>query len=218
MTYLRRHGTESSHGRIRKRFAQTIDQLRAVVTDIDEATAQRVPATGGWCVQEVIDHLSVTNEAAVAELAALVAGRVPEDGPIPASLQSPDPLASSWSDACARSAAADAALLAILDTASDATPVEAKAPLAMVIKARHAMKVVVPTSWHGSSRSIGRHMRSPIEPTVWSTSRRSSASWPLCLLPQGRPSTVATRFCQAAVRGTSRSSVASCVPMAELKT
>ncbi len=136
LAYLRRHGTESTHARLRERFTRTLDTITATLDEVDEVTARTPPPNGGWCVQEIVDHLAVTNEAALAELTALVAGHSPIDGPVPAGLQSDTPMASSWSSVRARRLAADAALLAAVDRATDATPLTARAPLVMVVKGR----------------------------------------------------------------------------------
>lgn len=163
LAYLRRHGTESTHARLRERFTQTLDTITATLDAIDEATARTPPPNGGWCVQEIVDHLAVTNEAALAELTALVAGRVPVGEPVPAGLQSDEPMALSWAAVRARRLAADAALLAVVDRASDATPLAAKAPLVMVVKGRddrgepRVLEWIEPLDWKAYLAAFRAH-------------------------------------------------------------
>ena len=92
------------------------------------------PSPAAWSVHEIVDHLVETNRPAVAELRELCAGVSPMDGPIPARLQSANPLARSWPDLVDELKALHRALVRTVNDAGDTAPVSAKAPFVMVIK------------------------------------------------------------------------------------
>lgn len=96
LAYLRRKGTEASTASILERMEQTFGELDRILDAIPEETARRRPAADRWSVQEIVDHLVVSNRPALEQLRILLAGRDAEGGPVPAGLQSEDPLARPW--------------------------------------------------------------------------------------------------------------------------
>jgi hypothetical protein len=94
----------------------------------------------------VVDHLVESDRRGADQLAALVAG-TSVTAHIPAGLQSPDPLATPWSELRARFAAVHRDLLAILDGASDATPLAATTPVEMVVKCAGPDGTTRPVHW-----------------------------------------------------------------------
>lgn len=134
LEYARRNGTEAPVASIRERLERTFAELDALVATVPAEVAVRRPEGGGWSVQEVVDHLVVSHRWALEELRSLLAGRAPEGGPIPASLQSDTPLAHPWADLRADLRGTHAAFLAAVTGATDDTPTTAEAPVVMVVQ------------------------------------------------------------------------------------
>jgi hypothetical protein len=109
-----------------------------------EAAARSLP--GEWTVQEVADHLVETHRRSLGELRDLLAGRRPAGGPIPAAVQSADPLGRRWEDLAADLARLHAEVLDVLAGAPDALT-EARAPVVMVINVREADGSQRPLHW-----------------------------------------------------------------------
>lgn len=134
LEYARRKGTEATVASIRERLAGTFEELDALVAGVPAEVAARRPAAGGWSVREVVDHLVVTHRRALEELRSLLAGREPEGGPIPASLQSGAPLARPWQELREDLERTHSAFSAAVRGANDDTPTTARAPVVMVVR------------------------------------------------------------------------------------
>ncbi|HUO83961.1 MAG TPA: DinB family protein [Thermoanaerobaculia bacterium] len=147
LDYARRKGSESSVDSIRKRVTATFADLEALLDSVRADEASRSPAPSRWSVHQVVDHLVVTHRAAVEELRSLVAGVAPESGPIPASLVSDDPFATEWRELVADLRIVHRDFVAVLHTATDATPREVRAPVVMVVKCENADGLLEPVEW-----------------------------------------------------------------------
>src|SRR5262245_11353996 len=134
LRYAREKGTEAPVASIRERMAQTFAQTEALLAALPEDAVRRQPAPGRWSVQEIVDHLIESHRPAVGQLQDLLRGDRPAGGPVPASLASADPLGQPWPDLLRRLMDVHRDLLAALDSASDETPLTAKAPVVMVVK------------------------------------------------------------------------------------
>jgi hypothetical protein len=145
--YLRDKGTLLPVARIRERVAAAFSALEATLAGVGEAEARRRPAPGEWSVQEVVDHLVETNRPSLGELRDLLAGRRPAGEPIPAGLQSADPLGRAWGDLVADLGRLHAEVLQLLGGASDGFVTDARAPLVMVINAREPDGRPAPLHW-----------------------------------------------------------------------
>lgn len=147
LEYARRKGTEAPVGSIRERLAGTFEELDTLVAGVPAEVAARRPEAGGWSVQEVVDHLVVSHRRALQELRSLLAGRPPENDPIPASLQSDAPLARPWYELREDLERTHAAFLAAVTGAGDDAPTTARAPVVMVVKCATPGGGTEPVQW-----------------------------------------------------------------------
>lgn len=147
LAYARRRGTEAPVAAIAERLRRTFGELDALLDTVPEALAARSPAPGSWSVREVADHLVVSHRRATAQLRDLLAGRSPADGPIPAGLQSPAPQATRWPELADELERVHADFLRAVESASDATPLDARAPVVMVVKCARPDGSLEPVHW-----------------------------------------------------------------------
>jgi hypothetical protein len=131
--YLRRSGTQAPVADIRRKVAETFRELDELVAGIPEEVVRIRPRQGRWCVQEVVDHLIVSHRPACDELADLLQGKVPEGDPIPAHLQSPDVMEKEWPALVREMSAVHGRFASLVAEAPEDTPLQARAPLIMVI-------------------------------------------------------------------------------------
>jgi hypothetical protein len=147
MDYLRRHGTESPLADLRRRVEETFRDLASLLREIPEASVRVRPRPGRWCVQEVVDHLVASHQPTVDELADLLRGVSPTDGPIPASLQRPDAMERDWRELIDELDRVLGDIVALLADPPDGPPGPAHARVAMVVKARGEDGEVRPVHW-----------------------------------------------------------------------
>jgi len=146
MEYLRDKGTRLAAPQVHERVAAGFAALESFLDGITEAEA-RVPALPGeWSIQEVADHLVETHRPSLEELRDLLAGRRPPGEPIPAGLQSRDPLARSWPGLLGELKRLQAEIVAVLGAAPD-RPSDARAPLVMVINVKEPDGRETPLHW-----------------------------------------------------------------------
>ena len=144
--YARRRGTQAPAGEVRDRVRATYDALAALVAEIPADLAARRPAPDAWSVHEVVDHLAESDRRAAGQLEQLLAGQ-PVDEPIPAALQSRDPLSVGW-DALRRELRhVHGRVLDALAGAGDATALDATAPVVMVVKCADPDGSLRPVHW-----------------------------------------------------------------------
>lgn len=146
LAYARRRGTEAPLTEIASRLAATFADFEALLEPISAATARARPAPHSWCVQEVVDHLVVSDQVALEQLQQLLAGESPSE-PIPAGLQSPEPLARDWPGLVADFRLLHQRVLGVLGSASDEIPLLAEAPVEMVVKCADPDGGVTPVHW-----------------------------------------------------------------------
>lgn len=147
LRYVREKGTEAPVASIRERMATTFAQLEALLATVPADQVRLRPAPDRWSVQEIVDHLIESHRPAVDELRELVRGHWPEGGPIPASLLSANPLGRPWASLLRELSGVHRQLLAILDGASEETPMTARAPVVMVVKVRGEDGGQTPVEW-----------------------------------------------------------------------
>lgn len=131
--YLRRKGTEAPVDDVRRKVAEAFRELDELVAGIPEEVVRTRPRPGRWCVQEVVDHLIESHRPAGEELAGLLEGRAPAGEPIPAHLQSPDAMEKDWPALVREMSAVHGRFAALAAGAPEDTPLDARAPLVMVI-------------------------------------------------------------------------------------
>lgn len=147
LRYAREKGTEAPVASIRERMTGTFAQLEALLAALPEDQVRLRPAPGRWSVHEIVDHLVESHRPAIDELRELVRGHWPEGGPIPANLLSADPLGRPWPSLVRELSGVHRTLLAILDGASEETPLTARAPVVMVVKVREEDGSQTPVEW-----------------------------------------------------------------------
>lgn len=145
--YAREKGTQAPLADIRGRMAGTFARIEGLLASLPEEVVRVRPAPGRWCVQEVVDHLIESHRPAAGQLRSLVRGVRPEGGPVPAGLQSSDPLGFAWPDLLRQLSEVHRELLAAVDSASEDTPLEAKAPVLLVVKVKEEDGRTVPVEW-----------------------------------------------------------------------
>lgn len=146
MEYLRDKGSLLPAAQIRERVGAAFAALEAVIDAVTEPEARRRPIPGEWTIQEVVDHLVETHRPSLHELRELLDNRRPAGGPIPASLQSADPMGRGWTDLVAALKAVHTEVLRTLAAAPDRMT-DARAPLVMVINVREAEGREAPLHW-----------------------------------------------------------------------
>lgn len=147
LRYVREKGTEAPLASIRERMTKTFTQIEALLASLPEEAVRIRPAPGRWSVHEIVDHLLESHRPAVDQLRDLLRGERPPGGPVPASLLSADPLGHSWPNLLRELSGIHRELLALLDSASEETPLTAKAPVVMVVKVREEDGSLTPVEW-----------------------------------------------------------------------
>ncbi|MGH7300608.1 MAG: DinB family protein [Candidatus Rokuibacteriota bacterium] len=145
-TYLLEKGTQAPVAQIRERVADAFAALDTLLDGVPESQAGRQPGGGEWSVHEILDHLVETHPRALEEMRALLENRHSPVSPIPAGLQSADPMARRWDDLRGALRGLHADVLDVLAKAPDRLT-EARAPIVMVINARAADGTVAPMQW-----------------------------------------------------------------------
>jgi hypothetical protein len=144
--YLHARGTLLSAAQIRERVGAAFAALEAGLDGITESEARQRAIPSEWTVQEVVDHLIETHRPSLDELRDLLADRRPAGGPIPASLQSADPMGRGWKDLVAGLKGVHAEVLETLAAAPDRIT-DARAPLVMVVNVNGADGGAAPLHW-----------------------------------------------------------------------
>jgi hypothetical protein len=150
IAYAQRAGTKAPKDKIRGKVAKTFTDIEALLDEIPEAAAKRKPAPEAWSVHEIVDHLVESHRPGVEELEMLIRGESPTTGPVPAGLVSDRPFDIPWPELIDRLKAVHRDLLTAFDRATDDTPTEAKAAVAMVVKCKDEDGVMRPVHWEQS--------------------------------------------------------------------
>ena len=146
MEYLEQQGSRRSAAQIAERVAASFRAIEEFLEEVSEIEARAHGLPGEWSIQEVVDHLVVTHEPSIVELRELLADESPAGGPIPAALQSPDPLAQRWPDLRAALKRVQGEAARVLRAAPDC-PTEARAEVVMVINVTREDGSVEPVHW-----------------------------------------------------------------------
>lgn len=145
--YLDQKGSRLTAAQLRDRVGAAFGAIEEALASVEEQAARGRAIAGEWSVQEVVDHLVETHRPSIAELRDLVSGRRPEGPPIPAGLQSADPLARPWPDLVLALKALHVEILAVLAAVPDGYATDARAPLVMVINAKEPDGSETPLHW-----------------------------------------------------------------------
>jgi len=145
--YLRDNGTLAPTATIRRRVATAFDNLEKLLRGVDATRAARRAWPSEWSVHEISDHVLQTHRPSRDELRDLLAGQRPAGPPIPASLQSKDPLARPWPALLDELARVHAEIVADLAAAPDDYPTNVRAAVVVVMNADTSDGRTVPLIW-----------------------------------------------------------------------
>lgn len=146
LAYARKRGTDAPLHDIVVRVSGTFSEFEVLVDGVPPEVARAHCSVSGWCIQEVVDHLVESDRFATEQLATLLAGRDVVD-PIPASLQSSDPLSLPWPTVLQHFRTVHENILDVLGRAADSSPLTAKAAVQMVVKCAGPNGQAEPVSW-----------------------------------------------------------------------
>jgi len=144
--YMHQKGTLLPAAQVHERVGAAFAAMETLLDGVGEAEARARTIAGEWTVQEVVDHLVETHRPSLDELRDLLENRRPAGGPVPASLQSADPMGRRYGDLVSDLKAVHAAVLRVLSGAPDRLT-EARAPLVMVINAKEPDGGEAPLHW-----------------------------------------------------------------------
>ncbi len=145
--YLRHKGSRLPAAQIRRRVEGAFSAMEALLDGVTDGEAGAHPWPDEWSIHEVTDHLVETHRPSIAELSDLLAGRRPAGGPIPAGLQSAEPLARRWPDLLRELKSLHGEALAVLAATSDETVTAVQAPVVMVLSVKDADGRQAPLHW-----------------------------------------------------------------------
>jgi hypothetical protein len=132
---------------VRRKVASTFAKLERVLAEIDPERGRSKPDVDTWCVQEIVNHLTVSLEPGVDQLQALIDGGPPGDA-IAAGLIESDALTASWWDSLERLAAAHAGFLEAVDRALEDPPLpDRTVPAVLLIKVDSGSGAAMPLEW-----------------------------------------------------------------------
>ncbi len=144
--YMHQKGTLLPAAQVHERVGAAFAAMETLLDGVGEAEARARAIPGEWTVQEVVDHLVETHRPSLDELRDLLENRRPAGGPVPASLQSADPMGRRYGDLVSDLKAVHAAVLRVLSGAPDRMT-DARAPLVMVINAKEPDGGEAPLHW-----------------------------------------------------------------------
>ena len=144
--YLDDKGTRLTGAKVRERVAAGFAALEAFLDGVTVAEARVRALPGEWSIQEVADHLVETHRPSLEELRDLLAGRRPRGEPIPAGLQSRDPLARPWPGLLGELKRLQTEVVGVLGAAPDRLT-GVRAPVVMVINVKEADGSETPLHW-----------------------------------------------------------------------
>ena len=147
LAYLARKGTSA-------RVEVLCSELRGAFHSLEERFSlvgteqrERRPSEGRWSAHEILDHLVVSHEPAIEQLAALVRGETPEGVAIPAGLQTPASRLDTWEQLISRLQSMHVHLITLVESASEDTPLSGRALVEMVVKVPGADGELTPVHW-----------------------------------------------------------------------
>jgi hypothetical protein len=144
--YLDQQGSRRGAAQIRLRVAAAFTAIEEFLEGVSESEARSPGLAGEWTILEVADHLVESHKPSVVELRDLLVGRCPANGPIPASLQSPDPMARRWPDLRDALKRVQSEAVDVLMAAPD-RPTDARAAVVMVIHVKREDGTLEPLHW-----------------------------------------------------------------------
>ena len=134
MDYLAHKGTGASTDKLRDQlqvaFAAIESAFDAVPTDRREFS----PAAGKWSAHEILDHLVLSHEPAIPQLASLLAGVSPSSIAVPADLHRSAEARPAWNALRSSLGEVHHEFMRLMASASDDLSLDAKAAVEIVVK------------------------------------------------------------------------------------
>jgi hypothetical protein len=156
LDYLARKGTQAPIDALRNQVRDAFAGIEQIFDAVAEHDRERNPAPGKWSAHQILDHLVVSHEPAIAQLETLLAGEDVEDPAVPAGLHSA--ALEEWDTLRARLGETHRRFLRLLDAATDAHSLEPKAPVEMVVKVDGVAKPWIERlDWKALAQAIRAH-------------------------------------------------------------
>jgi DinB superfamily len=143
LDYLARRGTQAPASELLAQLQHAFRSVEELFESVGIEQRGQPPAPGKWSPHQILDHLVLSHEPAIAQLESLLAGVSPPGVAIPAGLQSPDAERKSWDELIDRMRGMHRAYVRLVASANDQLSLEPKATIEMVVKVDGQ-----PVHWH----------------------------------------------------------------------
>ena len=134
LDYLARKGTQAPLDALRAQVREAFTTAERAFDDVPVEFRGRRPSEGKWSPHEILDHLVLSHQPAVAQMASAIKGDDISGGAIPEGLHRSDEERPAWETLRTDLANVHEELVRLLDAASDATPLTARVPILLVVK------------------------------------------------------------------------------------
>ena len=132
MDYLAKKGTNAPAEKLRQQLADAFAAVERTFDDVPDEKRESAPAAGKWSPHEILDHLVLSHGPAIEQFASLLEGVSPGGVAIPADLHRDE--RPEWSESRTQLGEIHRQFLRLMESASDAVPLEAKAVIEIVVK------------------------------------------------------------------------------------
>lgn len=134
LDYLQRKGPLAGADTLRSQLREAFASIERAFDDVAGNARERTPAPGKWSPHEILDHLVLSHEPAIAQLQELLAGVSPPAVAIPADLHRPAHERPDWDDLRSRLGETHRQLLQRAEAATDDSSLDPKVVVEMVVK------------------------------------------------------------------------------------
>ena len=134
LDYLNRKGTQAPVERLREQWREASRGVEALFDSVAEAERGTQPAPGKWSAHQILDHLVLSHDPAVAQFASLLDGQSPGGVAVPADLESAPGTIAPWDDLRRELERIHREFSGLVDGASDVLSLHPRAPVEMVVK------------------------------------------------------------------------------------
>lgn len=132
--YLTRKGSHAPIERLREQWHEATHAVEALFDSVAASERDTAPAPGKWSAHQILDHLVLSHGPAIAQFASLLEGVRPDGEAIPAGLHSEPDALRPWDELRRELERIHREFERLAGGATDELPLDAKAPLEMVVK------------------------------------------------------------------------------------
>ena len=158
MDYLAKKGTLAPVGKLREQVREAFAAVEAAFDDVPMQEREIAPAAGKWSATDILDHLVVSHEPAIAQFASMLDGVSPPAVAVPAGLQSAANERGSWEELRERMSGMHRELQRLIDAAPDDASLDPKAMVEMVVKVDgQPVHWLEPLDWKAFIQAIRVH-------------------------------------------------------------